>query len=200
MVLLPGNWGSNCTLPVLLHNDAILGQLFLDQDDFLLTFYDEIASCKQILCKKKTHNQRRNSLKHLYDAVPGSRGHSLSFASSIGVFPVRTQFELRSMIGILKHMNNKNITVMKWLRNAQFGWQDQYTWWRNSAEERLRHKQTKQVTVQLVEHCGWFSDCHGCTQCQLLWGQNRSCLWDGTDGRKTTQKCYKISVLISNNS
>lgn len=34
-------------------------------------------------------------------SVPGSRGHSFSFENSMGVFPVRTQFELRSIIGIL---------------------------------------------------------------------------------------------------
>ncbi len=36
-----------------------------------------------------------------YDDLPGSRGHSLSFENSICVFPVRTQLELRSIIGIL---------------------------------------------------------------------------------------------------
>lgn len=34
--------------------------------------------------------------------VPGSKGHSLSLANSAGVFPVRTQLELRSIIGILQ--------------------------------------------------------------------------------------------------
>ena len=33
--------------------------------------------------------------------LPGSRGHSFSFANSDGVFPVSTQLELRSIIGIL---------------------------------------------------------------------------------------------------
>lgn len=40
--------------------------------------------------------------KKLNRNVPGSKGHSLSFANSAGVFPVRTQLELRSMIGILQ--------------------------------------------------------------------------------------------------
>lgn len=46
VIFQPGDWGSNCSLPVLLHNDPILGQLLLDQDDFLLAFYDEITSCE----------------------------------------------------------------------------------------------------------------------------------------------------------
>lgn len=33
--------------------------------------------------------------------IPGSNGHSFNLANSAGVFPVRTQFELRSMMGIL---------------------------------------------------------------------------------------------------
>lgn len=48
VVTIPGNWGSDGTLPVLLHNDSILWQLFLDQNDFLLTFYNEITPCKEI--------------------------------------------------------------------------------------------------------------------------------------------------------
>lgn len=48
VVTVPGNRGSDCTLPVLLHNDSILGQLLLDQNDFLLTFYDEITPCEDI--------------------------------------------------------------------------------------------------------------------------------------------------------
>lgn len=34
--------------------------------------------------------------------VPGSNGHSFSLANSAGVFPVSTQLELRSIIGILQ--------------------------------------------------------------------------------------------------
>lgn len=41
----PGNRGSNCTLAILLHNDAVLGQLLLDKDDLLLTLHNEIAPC-----------------------------------------------------------------------------------------------------------------------------------------------------------
>jgi len=40
--------------------------------------------------------------KNMSANVPGSKGHSLSFANSAGVFPVRTQLELRSIIGILQ--------------------------------------------------------------------------------------------------
>lgn len=47
VVTEPGNWGSNCTLPVLLHDDSILGQLLLDQNDFLLTFYNKVTPCKE---------------------------------------------------------------------------------------------------------------------------------------------------------
>ncbi len=46
-----------------------------------------------------------------YDDLPGSRGHSLSFENSICVFPVRTQLELRSIIGILlKKKKNKTFS------------------------------------------------------------------------------------------
>ena len=41
---------------------------------------------------------------------PGSIGHSLSFAISAGVLFVRTQFELRNMIGILK-THREEITI-----------------------------------------------------------------------------------------
>lgn len=37
--------------------------------------------------------------------IPGSSGHSLSFANSMGVFPVSTQLELRNIIGILQKQN-----------------------------------------------------------------------------------------------
>lgn len=40
--------------------------------------------------------------KNMSANVPGSKGHSLSLANSAGVFPVRTQLELRSIIGILQ--------------------------------------------------------------------------------------------------
>lgn len=48
VVRVPGNWGSDCTLPVLLHNDSILWQLLLNQNDFLLTFYNEVTPCEEI--------------------------------------------------------------------------------------------------------------------------------------------------------
>lgn len=44
----------------------------------------------------------------LENLLPGSKGHSLSLANSAGVFPVRTQLELRSIIGILERPKNRN--------------------------------------------------------------------------------------------
>lgn len=107
---VPGNWGSDCSFPVLLHDDSILGQLLLDQNDFLLTLYNEITPCEEIrdgTYKSCTQKWIVNETVLLLSfcvivCVPGSRGHSLSFENSMGVFPVRTQFELRSMIGILR--------------------------------------------------------------------------------------------------
>lgn len=49
--------------------------------------------------------------RYLKTKVPGSKGHSLSFANSAGVFPVRTQLELRSIIGILQETQKKIWTV-----------------------------------------------------------------------------------------
>lgn len=40
--------------------------------------------------------------KNTSENVPGSKGHSFSLANSAGVFPVSTQLELRSIIGILQ--------------------------------------------------------------------------------------------------
>lgn len=40
--------------------------------------------------------------KYMSENVPGSNGHSFSLANSAGVFPVSTQLELRSIIGILQ--------------------------------------------------------------------------------------------------
>lgn len=40
--------------------------------------------------------------KNMSENVPGSNGHSFSLANSAGVFPVSTQLELRSIIGILQ--------------------------------------------------------------------------------------------------
>lgn len=45
--------------------------------------------------------------------IPGSNGHSFSLANSAGVFPVRTQFELRSMMGILFKVKQTNKKVNK---------------------------------------------------------------------------------------
>lgn len=44
MIAEPGHRGSHRTLAVLLHNDAVLGQLLLDENDFLLSFHNEIAT------------------------------------------------------------------------------------------------------------------------------------------------------------
>lgn len=43
----PGHRGSHRTLAVLLYNDAVLGQLLLDENDLLLTFDNEITTCTQ---------------------------------------------------------------------------------------------------------------------------------------------------------
>lgn len=43
--------------------------------------------------------------------IPGSKGHSLSLANSAGVFPVRTQLELRSIIGILQKKTSYTFTL-----------------------------------------------------------------------------------------
>lgn len=48
--------------------------------------------------------------KNMSANVPGSKGHSLSLANSAGVFPVRTQLELRSIIGILQESKSYTFT------------------------------------------------------------------------------------------
>lgn len=50
---VPGDWGSYCSLPVLLHNDSIFWQLFLDQNDFLLTFHNKITPWRDCFTKKR---------------------------------------------------------------------------------------------------------------------------------------------------
>lgn len=45
--------------------------------------------------------------------LPGSKGHSFSLANSAGVFPVRTQFELRSIMGILFKIKQKE-NIFRW--------------------------------------------------------------------------------------
>lgn len=50
---VPGNWGSYCSLPVLLHNDSIFWQLFLDQNDFLLTFHNKITPWRDYFTKER---------------------------------------------------------------------------------------------------------------------------------------------------
>lgn len=44
--------------------------------------------------------------------LPGSKGHSLSLPNSAGVFPVRTQLELRSIIGILQEIQTRKIILV----------------------------------------------------------------------------------------
>lgn len=46
--------------------------------------------------------------------LPGSKGHSFSLANSAGVFPVRTQFELRSIMGILFKIKQKENIIFRW--------------------------------------------------------------------------------------
>lgn len=55
--------------------------------------------------KKNTKKRGKSRASH----VPGSKGHSFSLANSAGVFPVRTQFELRSIMGILFKVKQKKI-------------------------------------------------------------------------------------------
>lgn len=45
---------------------------------------------------------QKGKKKNMSENVPGSNGHSFSLANSAGVFPVSTQLELRSIIGILQ--------------------------------------------------------------------------------------------------
>lgn len=111
-VKAPCNRGSHCTLPVLIHNDSILWQLLLDQYDFLLTFHDKISPCKKKVKEFWLWWQADIICSHsvFFFCIPGSSGHSLSFANSMGVFPVSTQLELRNIIGILqKQTTIKNI-------------------------------------------------------------------------------------------
>lgn len=172
-VKAPSNRGSHCTLPVLIHNDSILWQLLLDQYDFLLTFHDKISPCKkksQRILIVMTNWYNLFSL-CLFFCIPGSSGHSLSFANSMGVFPVSTQLELRNIIGILqkqntiKNINKKQtlnkiaITILKIMSNLDL---NIYS------------------TFQLGAHCGWFSDYLECIQCLLWWVLSRSYLWDDT--------------------
>lgn len=41
---IPGDGGSDGTFAVLLHNDAVLGQLLLDKNHLLLPFYYEVTT------------------------------------------------------------------------------------------------------------------------------------------------------------
>lgn len=59
---------------------------------------NEILPCWKRFKTKSTDGEKQNMSAN----VPGSKGHSLSLANSAGVFPVRTQLELRSIIGILQ--------------------------------------------------------------------------------------------------
>lgn len=42
---IPGHWGSDSTFSVRLHDDPVLGQLLLDENNFLHSFDNEIATC-----------------------------------------------------------------------------------------------------------------------------------------------------------
>lgn len=112
-VKAPSNRGSHCTLPVLIHNDSILWQLLLDQYDFLLTFHDKISPCK-VKSRNWDCDDKLISFAltlSFFFCIPGSSGHSLSFANSMGVFPVSTQLELRNIIGILQKQNTSSYTI-----------------------------------------------------------------------------------------
>lgn len=58
---------------------------------------------------KQNRNKGRGG-KSKKSHIPGSKGHSFSLANSAGVFPVRTQFELRSIMGILFKIQQKKIS------------------------------------------------------------------------------------------
>lgn len=133
-VKAPSNRGSHRTLPVLIHNDSILWQLLLDQYDFLLTFYDKISACKVKSRNYDCDDKLIQSVLTLFSfCIPGSSGHSLSFANSMGVFPVSTQLELRNIIGILQKQNTINILIRNkhWIK-----WQDYF---KNHAKPRPKH-------------------------------------------------------------
>lgn len=61
------------------------------------------------MLKNKKQKQRKWS-KSKDSHIPGSKGHSFSLANSAGVFPVRTQFELRSIMGILFKIKQKKLS------------------------------------------------------------------------------------------
>lgn len=65
------------------------------------------ARAKQKRKKKKEIGRGHKSKK---SHIPGSKGHSFSLANSAGVFPVRTQFELRSIMGILFKIKQKKMS------------------------------------------------------------------------------------------
>lgn len=74
------------------------------------------------------------SLCVFFFCIPGSSGHSLSFANSMGVFPVSTQLELRNIIGILQKPNTiKHITIRNkhWIK-----WQDHF---KNHVKAKPKH-------------------------------------------------------------
>ena len=58
VITVPGDWSSNCSLPVLIHDDSILRQLLLNQNDLLLTFYNEITSCEETQWTRWTNTSR----------------------------------------------------------------------------------------------------------------------------------------------
>lgn len=109
MMAAPGHRGSHRTLAVLLHNDAVLGQLLLDENDLFLTFDNEITTCTQKQTIKELFKGLRlhaDFIQAVSEGLPGSKGHSFSLENSMGVLPVSTQLELRNIIGILKGKSN----------------------------------------------------------------------------------------------
>lgn len=60
--------------------------------------------------KEKERRKKKEVDKSQKSHIPGSRGHSFSLANSAGVFPVRTQFELRSIMGILFEIKEKKMS------------------------------------------------------------------------------------------
>ena len=79
-------------------------------------YFTQIFLCKRDFESDITWMRITFSVPLMTKYPPGSIGHSLSFAISAGVLFVRTQFELRNMIGILKTHRFRNISLIVLIR------------------------------------------------------------------------------------
>lgn len=120
--------------------------------------------------KKKTEQGKSEEGIHKSSHIPGSNGHSFNLANSAGVFPVRTQFELRSMMGILFKVKQKKVIV-----------------------HRLRHKKCSEQMAERPESlCTMLED--GQRMLDVLTRQPREIkgfpdIFSGTDN-KNLQLCW----------